>query len=145
MGVAPEVPQHGRHPTEGGLRVDDPVRLEERVDEGVPPGGVLRVLGAGQIELAPPVGSPNIATNFPRNTRLYSMPEYVWARTLLIVSARGSAALRTTVIIDSVVSRAPLFLTKRLSECLRGYDRNPANIGAHIQYCSGPTGFKTHG
>ena len=36
MGVAPEVPQDGGGAAEGRLRIDDPVGLEERVDEGVP-------------------------------------------------------------------------------------------------------------
>ena len=40
MGVAPEVPQHRGCPTEGWLGVDDPVGLEERVDEEPPCGRV---------------------------------------------------------------------------------------------------------
>ena len=52
MRVAPEIAEHGCRPTEGGLRVHDPVGLEERVDEGVPLSRVPQVLGgAGEIEL----------------------------------------------------------------------------------------------
>ena len=54
MGVAAEVPHHGRRPTEGGLCVHDPVRLEERVDEGPPPLGIAELLGGSpEVELAP--------------------------------------------------------------------------------------------
>ena len=52
-------PEHGGRATEGRLRVDDPVRLEERIDEGVPLRRVAQVLGgAGQIELIARVGAP---------------------------------------------------------------------------------------
>ena len=51
MGVAPEVAQDGGRATEGRLRVDDPVGLEERIDEGVPLRRVAQVLGgAGEVE-----------------------------------------------------------------------------------------------
>ena len=36
MGIAAEIAQHRRGPTEGRLRIDDPVGVEERIDEGVP-------------------------------------------------------------------------------------------------------------
>ena len=48
MGVAPEVAQDGGRATEGRLSVDDPVGLEERVDEGPPRGGVAQVLAAAR-------------------------------------------------------------------------------------------------
>ena len=51
MGIAPEVAQDGGRATEGRLGVDDPVGLEERVDEGVPLRRVAQVLGgAGEVE-----------------------------------------------------------------------------------------------
>ena len=57
MRVAPQVAQHGGRSPEGGLRVHDPVGLEERVDEGVPPSRIPEVLGgAGQFEFMPRVG-----------------------------------------------------------------------------------------
>jgi hypothetical protein len=46
MGIAPEVAQHGRRASKRGLRVDDPVGLEERIDESLPLRGVAQVLGA---------------------------------------------------------------------------------------------------
>jgi hypothetical protein len=36
MRVAPQIPKDGGRAAEGGLRVDDPVCLKERIDEGVP-------------------------------------------------------------------------------------------------------------
>ena len=56
MGVAPEIAQDGGRPTEGRLGVDDPVGLEERVDEGVPLRRVAQVLAAaGEVEFVPVV------------------------------------------------------------------------------------------
>ncbi len=52
MGVAPEIAQDGGRATEGRLGVDDPVGLEERVDEGAPRGRGPQVLAAaGEVEL----------------------------------------------------------------------------------------------
>jgi len=52
-GVAPEVAQDGGCATEGRLGVDDPVGLEERVDEGSPRRrGAQRLAAARQVELA---------------------------------------------------------------------------------------------
>ena len=51
MGVAPEVAQDGGRAAEGRLGVDDPVGLEEGVDEGAPLRRVSQVLGgAGEVE-----------------------------------------------------------------------------------------------
>ena len=44
MRVAPEIPEHSPRAAEGGLRVHDPVGVEEGVDEGVPLRRVLQVL-----------------------------------------------------------------------------------------------------
>src|SRR6266853_6225904 len=56
MGITPEVPEYGGRSAEGRLRVDDPVRLAERSDEGVPLGRVAQVLrGAGELEFVPGV------------------------------------------------------------------------------------------
>jgi hypothetical protein len=56
MGVAPEVAQHGGGPTEGRFGIDDPVGLEERVDEGLPRSGVAEVLAPpSEIEFVPVV------------------------------------------------------------------------------------------
>ena len=58
MRVAPEIAQHGGRPTEGRLRVDDPVGLEERIDEGVPLRRVAQVLGAtGEVQVSTSVGA----------------------------------------------------------------------------------------
>ena len=66
MGVAPEVAQHGGRSAEGRLRVDDPVRLEERIDEGVPLRRVAQVLGgAGEIEFVPGVRAPERVDKLP--------------------------------------------------------------------------------
>ena len=59
MGIPPEVAEHSGRATEGWLRVDDSVRLEERVDEGVPLGRVAQMLeGAGEIEFVSGVRAP---------------------------------------------------------------------------------------
>ena len=51
MGVAPEIAQDGGRAPEGRLGVDDPVGLEERVDEGAPLRRVTQVLAAtGEVE-----------------------------------------------------------------------------------------------
>ena len=53
MRVAPEIAQHRRRAAKGGLGVDDPVGVEERVDEGVPLRGIAqRRGGAREIEFA---------------------------------------------------------------------------------------------
>ena len=70
MGVAPEIAQHRRRAPEGRLDVDDPVGLEEGVDEGVPLRRVAQVRGgAGEVEFLAVVRRRNAATNFPRKTR----------------------------------------------------------------------------
>jgi len=57
MGIAPELAQDGGRPAEGRLDVDDPIDGEQGVDEGMPLGGVAKVLGGtGEIELARGVG-----------------------------------------------------------------------------------------
>ena len=51
MRVAPEIPQDRGGPTEGGLGIDDPVSLEERIDEGAPVRRVAqRRRRAGEVE-----------------------------------------------------------------------------------------------
>ena len=56
MGVAPEVAQHRGRAAEGRLGVDDPVRVEEGVDEGMPLRRVAQELAApGEIEFVPVV------------------------------------------------------------------------------------------
>ena len=56
MRVTPEVSEDGQGSAEGWLGVDDPVGLEERVDEGVPRGLVTQMLAAAnEIELVPVV------------------------------------------------------------------------------------------
>ena len=40
MGIAAEIAQHRRGPTEGWLRIDDPVGIEEPSDKGAPTRGV---------------------------------------------------------------------------------------------------------
>ena len=58
MRVAPEIAQHRRRAAEGGLGIDDPVGLEERVDEGVPLRRVAqRRGGAREVEFAAGVGA----------------------------------------------------------------------------------------
>ena len=53
MGIAPEIAQDGGRAPEGRLGVDDPVRLEEGVDEDPPLRRVTQVLAAtGEVELA---------------------------------------------------------------------------------------------
>ena len=53
MRIAAEVAQHRGRPTEGRLGIDDPVGLEERVDERVPLGRIAQALGrAREIEAA---------------------------------------------------------------------------------------------
>jgi hypothetical protein len=53
MGIAPEIPEHGRGSAKGRLGVDDPLRAKETVDKGAP-GGRLTKRGGGatEIELA---------------------------------------------------------------------------------------------
>ena len=52
MGVAPEIPEDGGCAPEGELGVDDPVRFEEGVDEGMPRHwGAQMLVAAGQVEL----------------------------------------------------------------------------------------------
>lgn len=71
MGIAPEIPQDGGSAAEGGLGVDDPVSLEERIDESPPRRRVSEVLiAAGQLELVPVVRPSKRLDNFPRKTRL---------------------------------------------------------------------------
>src|SRR5262249_37337879 len=56
MRITPEVAQHRRGAPKGGLRVDDPVLLEEGIDEGVPVRRVAQVFGpAGEVEFVPVV------------------------------------------------------------------------------------------
>jgi len=71
MGVATEIPQDGGRAAEGRLGVDDPVGLEEGVDEGPQAERSRRCS-------VPPARSSslrsyarrNASTNFPRKTRL---------------------------------------------------------------------------
>ena len=66
MRVPPEVAQYGGGAAEGRLRIDDPVGLEEGVDEGPPLRGVAEVLGgAGEIELASGVGAAKLLDKLP--------------------------------------------------------------------------------
>src|ERR1019366_9790680 len=59
MRVPPEIPQDRGGPTEGGFGIDDPVGLEERVDEGVPLCLVAqRRGGAGEVEFVTVVRAP---------------------------------------------------------------------------------------
>jgi hypothetical protein len=52
MGVAPEIPEDSGCAPEGGLGVDDPVGVEEGVDEGAPRHWGAQMLGTpGQVEL----------------------------------------------------------------------------------------------
>ena len=58
MRIAPEIPQDRGGAPEGRLRLDDPVGLKERVDEGVPLRRVAqRRGGAGEVELVTVVGT----------------------------------------------------------------------------------------
>jgi len=58
MGVAPEVTQDGGCAPEGGLRVDHPVGVEERVDEGAPRSRRAQVLAAaGEVKFVAVVGA----------------------------------------------------------------------------------------
>src|SRR4051794_4714761 len=51
MRVPPTIPQDRGGPTKGGFGIDDPVGVEERVDEGVPLGRVAQGRGgAGEVE-----------------------------------------------------------------------------------------------
>src|SRR3989442_13087200 len=66
MGITPEVPEYGGRSAESRLRVDDPVRLEERIDEGVPLCRVAQVVGgAGEIEFVPGVRASQGSDKFP--------------------------------------------------------------------------------
>ena len=65
MRVAPEIAQHRCRAAEGRLGIDDPVGLEERVDEGVPLRRVAqRRGGAREVELVTVVRAPQA----PRQT-----------------------------------------------------------------------------
>ena len=67
MGIAPEIAQDGGRPAEGRLGVDDPIDGEQGVDEGMPLGGVAKVLGGtGEIELAPGVGVAKLLDQWAR-------------------------------------------------------------------------------
>jgi hypothetical protein len=57
-------------PPEGRLGVDDPVGLEERIDEGGHCAGRAGARCAGQIEFVWSYARRNASTNFPRKTRL---------------------------------------------------------------------------
>jgi hypothetical protein len=58
MGVAPEVTQDGGCAPEGGLRIDHPVGVEERVDEGAPRSRRAQVLAAaGEVKFVAVVGA----------------------------------------------------------------------------------------
>ena len=66
MRVAPQIPQHRWRPTEGRFRIDDPVGLEERIDEGVPLRRIAEALGrAGEVQVATPVGATEGSDKFP--------------------------------------------------------------------------------
>ena len=66
MGIAPEVSQHRGRPAEGRLGVDDPVRLEERVDEGVPLRRVRRCsVAPARSSSLPVVAARNAGDKFP--------------------------------------------------------------------------------
>ena len=70
MGVAPEVAQDGGCAAEGRLGVDDPVGLEERVDEDTPLRRVTKVLAAARSSSCWAYARRNASTNFPRKMRL---------------------------------------------------------------------------
>ena len=57
MRVAPEIPQDRRGATKGGFGIDDPVGLEERVDEGVPLRRVAQHAVAPARSICPVVGA----------------------------------------------------------------------------------------
>src|SRR2546425_296012 len=65
MGIAAEIAQHRRGPTEGRLRVDDPVGVEKPIDEGAPTGGVAECRrGAGEVELVAHVRTAECGDEF---------------------------------------------------------------------------------
>ena len=63
MGVAPEVSEDGHSPTEGWLGVDDPVGLEERIDEGPPRRRIRRYS-------LPPARSSSLRSYARRNGKI---------------------------------------------------------------------------
>jgi hypothetical protein len=71
MRIATEISEDGGRPTEGWFRIDDPVGLEERIDEGAPRRGSPEVFAASrQVESLRSDARRNASTNFPRKTRL---------------------------------------------------------------------------
>ena len=132
MGVAPEVAQHGGRPTEGRLRVDDPVGLEERIDEGVPLRRIAEVLGAaGEVEVAAVVGATQRRDKLPAKDPTEDLHGQEEARVLrpnpALVIGRQAAGGH-----DAVDMRMP---DQRLAP--RVEDAEEADLGAEVTRIGG--------